>query len=247
MELIDLDWLSAVSLIGLVLLTVLIFYIQKLYDLLEKAAETEKSLKQIQAAYYQSLLDKEEETRKYRHDMHNHLLAIRELARAEKAVQTADYVEGLEENWKKMGSSHYETGNMLLNLLLHYHLSETGEVKISVRGFCRREIRMDEVDFCTIFSNLIQNAAEELERQKEGEKYFILEIDQGEENTRITIRNSSRAVLSGQNQKLLSSKEDGRNHGIGFGNVEAAVKKYGGELLWNGDGREFKVIVSMKI
>ena len=247
MEPIDLDWLTAVSLIGLTLLAILIFYIQNLYDLLERAAQTERSLKQTQAAYYQSLLDKDEETRKYRHDMHNHLLAIRELARTEGAVQTADYVEGLEENWKKTGSGHYETGNMLLNLLLHYHLSALKNIKVSIYGFCGREMRMDEVDFCTIFSNLIQNAAEELERQKQEDTYFTMEIHQGRENTSITICNSSKAVLTGENRKLLSSKKDKENHGIGMENVREVVEKYDGELTVSADGKEFGVTVTMKI
>ncbi|MGN1313743.1 MAG: GHKL domain-containing protein [Lachnospiraceae bacterium] len=247
MEWINLDWLMIISFAALTLLIILVFYIQKLYGLLEKAVATERSLKQIQSVYYQSLLETEEETRKYRHDMHNHLLAIRELARSEKAVQTAEYTESLEEKWKQVGSGHYETGNRILNLLLHYHLSALQDAEVSIRGFCTREVRIDEVDFCTIFSNLIQNAAEELEKQHQ-DKYFILEINQGRENTRITIRNSSSiGVLTRNNQKLLSSKRDKGNHGIGMENAKDTVEKYGGEIFWNSDGKEFKVVVTMKI
>ena len=119
------------------------------------------------------------------------------------------------------------------------------DINISVRGVCKRELRIDEVDLCTIFSNLIQNAAEELKGKKED--YFALEIEQGQDNTRITIRNSTDLLLAKDNQELTSSKQDKKNHGIGLKNVKQIVEKYNGDISWSADGKEFRVIVTMKI
>ena len=117
-----------------------------------------------------SLLEKEEETRRYRHDMYNHFLAIRGLAKEEKAEKTINYVEALETRWKTADRKVYDTGNMMLNLLLQEYLAERKDTKISILGYCKREMKMDEVDFCTIFSNLIQNASEEVGTTKSGQK-----------------------------------------------------------------------------
>ena len=247
MELINLDYVTIITFIALILLVTLILYAQKLFRLLERAAQTERNLKQIQAAYYQSLLDKEEETRRYRHDMNNHLLYLGEIAKSENAKQTVDYTESLQKKWSKLSSNRYETGNMILNILLNHHLAELEDIKISIIGVCKRELWIEDVDLCTIFSNLIQNAAEELGRLEEKEKFFMMEIMQGKENTRITICNSTDLSLKGENEGLRSSKKDREKHGMGLRNVKDTVEKYGGEILWSADGKEFKAIVTMKI
>lgn len=242
---INLDIITVISFFSLFSLLALVLYIQRLYLMMEKVVDTEKNLKEIQTVYYQGLLDKEEETRRYRHDMHNHLLYIGELAKSENAGQTAEYVESLEEKWNKISKKHYETGNMTLNILLNHYLADLEGVKISVVGMLKRELAIEEVDLCTIFSNLIQNAVEELKRQEGDERFFSLEIRQGRENTSITIRNSAEIWVN-RNEALKTDKEDKRNHGIGLKNVEEMVKHYSGEFSWEANGEEFKAAVLMK-
>ncbi|MGN1331768.1 MAG: sensor histidine kinase [Lachnospiraceae bacterium] len=241
----NLNYVFIVSSFVVTLLLISIFYVQKLYDFLQKVAETERKLNQLQKTYYQGLLDKEEETRRYRHDMHNHLLYIGELAKSENAGQTAEYVESLEEKWNKISKKHYETGNMTLNILLDHYLADLEGVKISVVGALKRELEIEEVDLCTIFSNLIQNAVEELKGQEGDKRFFSLEIRQGRENTSITLRNSAK-ILVNQNEELKTDKKDKRNHGIGLKNVEEMVKYYSGEFSWEANGEEFKAVVLMK-
>lgn len=241
----NLNYVIIASSLAITLLLISIFYVQKLYDFLQKVAETERKLNQLQKTYYQGLLDKEEETRRYRHDMHNHLLYIGELAKSENAGQTAEYVESLEEKWNKISKKHYETGNMTLNILLNHYLTDLEGVKISVVGMLKRELAIEEVDLCTIFSNLIQNAVEELKGQEGDERFFSLEIRQGRENTSITLRNSAK-ILVNQNEELKTDKKDKRNHGIGLKNVEEMVKHYSGEFSWEANGEEFKAVVLMK-
>lgn len=241
----NLNYVIIASSLAITLLLISIFYVQKLYDFLQKVAETERKLNRLQKTYYQGLLDKEEETRRYRHDMHNHLLYIGELAKSENAGQTAEYVESLEEKWNKISKKHYETGNMTLNILLNHYLTDLEGVKISVVGMLKRELAIEEVDLCTIFSNLIQNAVEELKGQEGDERFFSLEIRQGRENTSITLRNSAK-ILVNQNEELKTDKKDKRNHGIGLKNVEEMVKHYSGEFSWEANGEEFKAVVLMK-
>ena len=246
-RLIELDGITVAALLFLALLPIILLHLQRVQKLLEETIEREKKGRKIQETYYRSLLEKEEETRRYRHDMYNHFLAIRGLAKEEKAEKTINYVEALETQWKTADRKVYDTGNMMLNLLLQEYLAERKDTKISILGYCKREMKMDEVDFCTIFSNLIQNASEELERLNLDKKYFIMEIRQGMDYTMIEIRNSSNKRIEQGQEKLRTEKKDKKNHGIGMKNVKRIIKRYGGEIVWKSDGKEFKVTVSMKI
>ena len=63
----------------------------------------------------------------------------------------------------------------------------------------------------------------------------------------IEIRNSSDKRIEQGQEKLRTGKKDKKNHGIGMKNVKRIIKRYGGEIVWKSDGKEFKVTVSMKI
>ena len=53
----------------------------------------EKTLKDTQKNYYEAMLAKEEDTRRFRHDVLNHLIALGELAKQGEMKPVADYVE----------------------------------------------------------------------------------------------------------------------------------------------------------
>ncbi len=44
---------------------------------MKKYLETEKLLRQTQKSYYETMLQKEEDTRRFRHDIINHLMCLR--------------------------------------------------------------------------------------------------------------------------------------------------------------------------
>ena len=49
-----------------------------------------------------NLLEKEEETRKYRHDMNNHLMCLSALAEAENIPEIRDYLSNLQNQFRSV-------------------------------------------------------------------------------------------------------------------------------------------------
>lgn len=130
---------------------------------LEQTAETERRLKEIQENYYEAMLKREEETRKYRHDLKNHLICLDGLAREEHAEKTAVYVGSMLKQAVFVQQKFYDTRNKILDSLVNYYgaIIEP-DAKLTVSGKIARDLELTDADLCTVFGNLLQNAAEGL-------------------------------------------------------------------------------------
>lgn len=72
-------WLCVITYISVGMLSMFVFYIKRTNEHIEKMLQQETLAKDMQKYYYEELLEREEDTRKYRHDMVNHLICINSL------------------------------------------------------------------------------------------------------------------------------------------------------------------------
>ena len=229
--------------IGMIMLLLFIIYIKKSNETISILMETERSLKIMQEKYYKELLEREEDTRRYRHDMQNHLLCLVQYMERQETEVGIRYIKGLQNNLVSIQERCYMTGNSLLDLFLNHYLLPLKNVKINIWGACADDILIDDIDFCIIFSNLLQNAAEAVERQKENEKYIRVILKQRSEYCEIDIQNSIAAKLKAVGG---TDKTDKRNHGIGLKNVSEVVKRNSGYFEFGIKNDEFLATVILK-
>ncbi len=170
--------------------------------------------------------------------MNNHLLCIYELAENGKIEELKDYVEQLKNQFSSIQRKSYVTGNDIMDILLNYHLSGLKDIKVSVTGQCSKEFMISQMEFCTVFSNIIKNAIEEVKRLSEKEKYIKVKILQRKQCIIINVKNSSSLKNNGHEIELKTSKKDKRNHGIGLKNIVETVEKNKGKFTLVGDGKE---------
>ena len=207
------------------LLILFVVYIRNTNRKLEQLLVVEKQLKEAQEQYYRSLLQKEEETRKNRHDWNNHLICLMELAQKEKALKTTQYIDTLKQQNNKIIRAQYDVGNDIINAILCYYFSDIkNDISIKVIGRCRKELKMNEVDLCVVVSNLIQNAIEYLSRCELKEKLLEFIIEEGDIYQRILIVNSVDKDVSERSIEN-TTKENKQNHGIGIQNVKDAIER----------------------
>lgn len=232
-------------------LVVFFIYIKNVNEKLEQTAETERRLKEMQEKYYEAMLKREEETRKYRHDLKNHLICLDGLAREEHAEKTAVYVGSMLKQAVFVQQKFYDTGNKILDSLVNYYgaIIEP-DAKLTVSGKIARDLELTDADLCTVFGNLLQNAAEGLTQVQNEEKYIRVQLEQGREYLRIKIENSaSLTEITGEqflNKFLKTTKRDKRNHGIGIRNVRDTLKRYSGTLEVKREPRKFIAEIILK-
>lgn len=227
--------------VGLVVL--FITYIKNTNQRLQQLLITEKQLKEAQKQYYSALLQREEETRKNRHDWNNHLICLAELAQKEHADNTKQYIDTLMKQSAHLKEKQYDVGNDVLNAILCHYLSELDDdISVKIVGKCRNDMNIDAVDLCVIVSNLVQNAVEYLRYSNIEAKELLFSIEEGSVYKRISVVNSVEKNVSEHTLKT-TTKADKRNHGIGLRNVKETIERNGGKLEINIQEGMFKAEV----
>lgn len=99
---------------------------------------------------------------------------------------------------------------------------------------------MEDIDFCILLSNLLNNAVEALE--KEEKKLLHIEVKRYDEWLYLIISNTTTKEGIDFSQ---SSKQEA-NHGYGISNVRRVVEKYDGTVCWHVEHNMAEVKVKLK-
>lgn len=224
--------LATLSILGLMSI---IYYVQDTNKRLKESITTEHLLQESQQNYYETLLEKEEETRRFRHDILNHFMCIQALAEKE-PEHVADYVQDLQEKMIQIQKKCYQTGNTIVDIITNQYINQLKEqvenVQVEISGKCTEQLGMKQADLCTVYSNLLKNAVEEIARQKDGKRYLKVMIFQNPSGLKIEIVNSTEGIMD-DSFLLQTKKKDTRNHGIGLKNVKDTVERQKGIFEYN--------------
>lgn len=219
------------SYLAIGILGLFVVYIRKEYAEKEAMLHNEILLKEIQKSYYETLLQKEEETRRYRHDMSGHLLCLSNFVQEENMNALKDYLQKMRQQMRLIQCKDYATGNQVIDAITNHYLESIKKsTKVTVIGQWEDEHLLDNVTLCTIYSNLLKNAVEELERGKNTKKILNIIFLQGEHFCGFEICNSISVSDKEKTDFFMTDKENKKQHGLGLKNVKRAVKECGGKL-----------------
>lgn len=229
--------------VSIFFMVVFVIYIKNTHERMEQLLKTEQMLKETQISYYRQLLVKEENTRKYRHDMNNHLIYIQELLGKKRMDDALHYLENLQGIFKSIQNIYYVTGNEMVDAIMNYFFQMLPDsVTVKIAGKCPLEFDMDDTDICTIFSNILQNVVEEIINNELLNAEIVICIEKGKEYVEYQIKNSmsgKTVIEMGRNGLPSTSKADKKNHGIGLVNVKTAVERNRGKFSWRQEEEYF--------
>lgn len=196
---------------------------------------------QLQKEYYTDIVAKDEELRRFRHDMAAHTQVLQAYCENAEDVDLKHYVENMVKETGRYERKVY-TGNHGIDAILGRIEQEAKEkeIRFTVEGALPSRTRVEEYDLCIILSNLLKNAIEACEQVRDAkERYVKLQVGSYEETLCLAVENSVAGRVKIENNRLLTTKADKKNHGIGSENVARAVKKYGGTVTYQCDGKRF--------
>lgn len=190
--------------------------------------EQDATIKMLSAQenYYKMLLKKEEQTKAFRHDIRNHLYCMKALCDSNEYIQLQEYINTLNESQADI-NTNLTSGYELVDVIINDLISTYQNVKLRIFGVFSEKYIIEQVDICTIFSNLLTNAFEAAE--KNDDKIVRLHIKRLNSNLLISIQNSVCKMPIIENNDIKTSKSD-TGHGYGLKNVKTSLTKYGGKL-----------------
>ena len=244
--------LNITVLFSIFFLAIFVVYIKNTHEEMEQLLKTEQLLKESQVNYYKQILKKEPDTRKYRHDMTNHLVYLEELLSKKKIEESNRYLESILGGFRKIQNTYYVTGNEMVDTIMNYFFAMLSEnVTIKIIGRCPIRFDMEDTDVCTIFSNIFQNAVEEITENKLENAKIIIKVQKGKSYAEYVIKNSMSAQIKKENIDKnglpKSHKSDKRNHGIGMLNLKHTVEKNCGSFQWYQEEDYFCVNIILPI
>lgn len=170
--------------------------------------------------------------KKFRHDYTNHLICIGEHLRRKQTESALEYAESLLKSLKgEYGTK--KISNSFVDTFLSYKMRKEKEENIRFKTdiVIPRELPFDEVDLCIILGNAFDNAVEAVKKIPETERYISISMNYKKHTLKIVMENSFNGeVKQDRKGRLLTTKKDYHNHGIGIDSMENTVSKYKGLL-----------------
>lgn len=197
---------------------------------LEKEKDMLQRYNEQQKAYYELILKSEEDTRRFRHDMVNHMFCLENYLEEGKIDECRAYISNITNSLNYSRKKIYYTGNRICDVMLTNILeNKKDDVEVAVTGRLRDDISISDFDLCVVVSNIVKNAVEAVNRQNAANrKYIKIDFTMGKRYLRIEERNSIDAEQIENAKRFETTKEDKKAHGLGVKNVKMIVEKYNG-------------------
>lgn len=198
----------------------IIYYMQK-----EGRTEAVRQNMEYMVDYVENIKQRENEIRRFRHDVHHHNEHIVCLAREGNCEEILKYLGGHEE---KMENQSFWCPNIVVNGILSSYEAKAKEQGVEFVASADTPIcsRIKDVDYVSLLANLLENALNATVKIK----------SQGPMSTDIR-RVGEKIVIVVSNPSLVVKLENGLpvNRSIGIDSIITTARKYQGEVNYSFD------------
>ena len=230
------------------------FFIKAIYDNQQKAElkmslDQAMQLEKMQYEYYENLTESVYSMRKFHHDMNNTLQTLSVMMNDPDSPESREngrqLFEQMQEKYKQTQIPYYSSNPVINAVILSKSLAaEENGVKLTVSVNGENLDGIENIDLCSIFSNLLDNALEAARDIRDGEIELSSWSEAGYFFIKCVNSYAGKASLAKKNgKKLTSTKGSGR--GLGLSIIESVAGKYDGRVVIDAE-EKFSVMVGLK-
>ena len=175
--------------------------------------------------------------RKSVHDYKNNIISLLQMLEEQNLEEMKEYLQK-ESELVSREMFYIKTGNTMVDAMINtkqYAAKQKG-ITFVVNAIIPENCKIKGIDMAGILGNLIDNALEASEQEKE--PYVDIAISLKKNFLVICVKNKFSKKLE---ENMKTTKKDKMFHGIGLKSVRNTVKKYNGEILIDSDKEEFTV------
>lgn len=241
---------------GMVLISVIIMYMvfpivlvkQRLSDYYRKGQEHHKEWLELELAHFADYEERQEETRRFRHDIVNNLSCVDALLQEEQWIEAKEYVERMLGEVKSF-SSEIVTGERMLDCIvsMKQRSMKSYDIEFLLKGVLDEGLSWEPLDICAVFANALDNAVEACMRLPEDAGRWIhLTFRRTDSFYFVELANAMNVrENSGEMYKRFTTKKNKEFHGYGMESIRRTLEKYGGSMQTEMEKSKF--ILSMMI
>jgi len=233
--------MEGISLLGMTLSSILFLtigvlalvneYAKKRY---QKESQIYKAMYQGQKDYYESIIERDRETMKLRHDIQHHFQLIGTYLADGDIELAKEYLENMAGRLENV--SLVNTGNHILDIVIKDVWKNAEEIQLIWKGAFPQETKIKDIDICILFSNLLRNAIEAT-HQSAQEKKIEVHIKTTVKSMYIRVENPVNNHIIFKGKRPMSTKPDKMQHGFGSINIEDIVRRYNGHCEYQVDSQ----------
>ena len=239
-------FMAGMAVCGLMIAMAYFFHRTARYKSQKEIAE---NYNEQQKEYFTRLLEKEQATRQFRHDIIGHLVAVEKLCADENARKAGEYVSTLLADVSAISKAQYDVGNEIVNVIINYYFAPVMDCcEVYVNGTMGGELGIQSSDLSVLVSNMAKNAVEAVMQMPEEERKIRFKVSQGRDYLHMHMENTCTGnLLYDKKGRLKTTKDDTQNHGYGMKSIAGIAEKYEGSHEVKADDGEFAVDVFLKV
>ncbi len=189
------------------------------------------------------------EIRKLWHDLSNHLGIIQAYLNEKQSTKAAAYIEEVQAKFQDVPMV-IKTGNDIADIVINQKRAVAIEkgINFEIMAHVADGLNIAASDVCILLSNALDNAIEASEVVAEAQRKNIqLTIKSHKQFLLIEVENDADHEPTYHRGKLLTRKQDPRNHGLGVLSMESIVKKYGGTIEHTYNNHRFRLTMILNV
>ena len=238
-------WSAAVSMVFVSALTAGVFLFFHHFQMLKAENKMLLELETLSENHIKDMELMMEKNRIQTHDMKHHLLILREYGQEKQWDSLMSYLNKLSDDILVQKKTVWTQAGILDTLLEQKKAkAEAKGIEVRIRAERIGKLPFSDLEICTLFSNLLDNAIEACEKIEDDRRWVAIQITRKSGMLYLTISNSIKERPSEQEGTLITNKQNHQLHGYGIKSVQRIVRKYEGDFSYQIRKSEFIVTIT---
>jgi signal transduction histidine kinase len=220
-----------------------LFYINTKRQNIELETIHMKKIITVQSQHIKEIIEQNNQIEKLKHDFSTHSKVLYEMAKSGKNSELQSYLQQFAKE-HILDPLFFCTRNTVNAILSSkYKIAKESNIDLQIYFSDKGAEKIDDINLCSVVSNLLQNGIEACERLSQNEKRYIrISASEKADCFIITQINSSLEPNDG----FKTIKSDPANHGLGLKIIKDIAKKYNGNAVFEYTDGVFKSTVMLK-
>ena len=235
---------AGISLFAILVIFTFVIVLYTKYRIVDQEYKTILVCEELYRKNYREIETVLEKNRRIVHDIHNHMIVMKELIEKDNIGDLKNYIDEVDEEFTEI-TYIVRTKNRILDIILNQKIqtARDNDIQFTIECSDLPKLKMMDLEICTLFGNLIDNALDACQEMKE-QSFIDFKTKVQDNMLFIKIKNSIAEVPRMKDGELVTTKEEKELHGYGMKSVKRIVNKYEGVISYNVQADYFEVIVS---